>query len=208
MSEQPSSCPSTSESQSKASSTPCINLDPSTFSTYAQYLEYTDPTLERPEDYELFQYLKGPLHVATEDVKPGGWVLRIGAAGCYSKDCREFETFSDYRTFLSRHDDSFQYQIIIRKHRWCEVNSELRSFPCVRDPIHPEEVNTLGLELELPPMFWHTIIQNWRPYSNDLKSPCIWAEENGFIRIGRHFLAISTSLKHPDLKTGTYSSRW
>ena len=208
MPEQSYSCPSTSESRSKASSTPCINLDPSTSSTYAQYLEYIDPRLERLENYELFQYLEGPLHVAAEHVKPGGWVLRIGAAGCHAKDCREFESFSDYKTFLSRHDGSFQYQVIIRKHRWSEIETELTSFPCARDPIHPEEFNTLGLELRLPPTFWHSILQNWRPYSNDLQSPYTWAEENGFIRIGRHFLAMSTSWKHPDLKTSMYSSRW
>ena len=184
--------------------TPHNTADPSRFTTYADYLKHIDPLLEYPRHRELHEYLENPRLLPLEDIKPSGWILRTGSDHCRVKDCREFKNYASYRSFLSKDDDDWVAQIIIRRYKSFEASGKegRRPFPTSNFPFHAAEADTLGLELNLTPSFWLTLLPEWTNKHETRKLPENWVEQDRFTRIGRHYVLIPASIDNAKRKTG------
>ena len=172
--------------------------DMSRFATYAEFLRYIDPSLVVPEHRELDEYLKTE-HLRDKRIKPNGWVLRIRSGQLRVHDCSEFANFSDYRHFISDHDDELQSQIIISYY----IYNGYGNCPSSFYPLIPAEVDALGLELEISPIFWYSIIRESRGDDEFCEDPESRIGAERFIRVGRHYLVILPPTSGCKVDTGT-----
>ena len=157
------------------------------FASYADYLRYRW-SLDDWRHAALLRYLDRNDNHWSEKPLPGtGSVIQFGT--------REFKTYpySDFESFLALRD------FLLRGSISCEFQVVLRELPPWRDgilPFHPLEVDALGLGLDIPPIFWYSLITGPREVNG------MWPHCESYIRFNAGFLLFPNHSTQRRIRTG------
>lgn len=171
------------------------------FATYAEYLRLLGPSWSSLWHWALIRYLEDEDHLAPAQLPLSGSILRISSAECSVSECSTLGSPPALRNFLSTTKDDCQYQIVIMYY------SSLASWdsPSQKSlPIHPSVIDAVGLELNVSPMCWYSLLLESSYLPNFVHPPNAWHERNQMLQVGRDFLFLPRSRGTSRTKTGLY----